>query len=81
MTHKTKGTLVKMILLTVLLGGVTAVFFILHRVYQKVWMNATAISCLTTFYHLTMRIAVGETVTLIFAKREFPKDRLGFHLF
>jgi len=67
--------------MTVLLGALSAAFFILHRVYQKVWMNATAISCLTAFYHLAMRIAVGETVTLIFAKREFPKNGLGFHLF
>lgn len=81
MTHKTKGTLFIIIILTVLLGVLTAAFFILHRMYQKGWMNATAISCLTTFYHLAMRLAVGEAVTLIFAKREFPKDRLGFRLF
>ena len=81
MRKTTKRVLVRMVLVTILLGILSLGFFLLHCQLQYTWMLSAAITMLTIFYHFAMRLLVGEAVTVIFRDREFPQDRLGFRLY
>lgn len=81
MQPKTRGVLLHMIILTIILGLGAIVFFLLFRCCRQNWMLSVAVSLLTLFYHIAMRLAVGETVTVIFRNKSFPQDRLGFRLY
>ncbi len=70
-----------MIALTALFGAASAALFAAHGIYSAPWIRPAAITALTFFYHLAMRLAVGETVTLIFKNRSFPQDKPGFRIY
>ncbi len=61
-----------------LLAGL--LFFLSQR-YGAAWIPVAAISFLTASYHLLMRLAVGEAVTLRYRGRELPLSRFDFRLF
>ena len=52
----------------------TVVFGLLYARLGYAWLLAIAITFFTTSYHFLMRIAVGESVTLLFKSREFNYD-------
>lgn len=61
------GTNILFILLAVL-------FRVLHRQTGQSGFMAAYITFLTISYHFIMRLAVGETITLLYQKREFHYD-------
>lgn len=81
MKHKTGRILTDMCLLTILLGLGTLIFFLLYRSCHQPRMLSLAVTLLTFFYHLAMRLAVGETVTILYRNKDFPQDRLGFRIY
>jgi len=71
-----------------LLAAVCAFFLLssllfigLFRAFGLGWMKTVFISLFTCFYHFAMRLCVGETVTVLYRNKEFPKDRFDFRLF
>lgn len=80
--HKsTNRTLILLILFTILLLCLSCVLFYYAGMTSSGWVLPAAVTTLTMFYHFSMRLAVGETVTLLFKKRDFPQNRFGFTLF
>lgn len=81
MKRKTGFILTVMIVLAILLGLGALVFFLLYRSSRQSRMLSLAVSLLTFFYHLAMRLTVGETVTVLYRNKSFPQNRLGFRLY
>lgn len=61
----------------VVLGG-TIGFYLLYQVTAARTFQVLSITFLTTLYHLTMRLAVGESVTLACRGRKFNYDAPWF---
>lgn len=53
-------------------------FLILTLIFKKDIFLAFFIIFFTTLYHFLMRVIVGETVTLIYGKKEFNNDSFWF---
>lgn len=70
----------RIITFDVLLFVLWMLFLVLYYKYSAGWMESTYITLFTVFYHFTMRLIVGETVTLIYKKREFNQESVGFKL-
>ena len=81
MAHHTGHVLVIIVILTILMGLCSFVFFLLNRFFQQAWLLTLAITTLTCFYHFAMRLIVGETITYLYRDKDFPQDRLGFRLY
>lgn len=69
-----------MICFTVLSVVMTALFYVLHRVYGGVFFLSVCITFLTVSYHFGMRLAVGTAVASFFKKREFNPDSFFFRI-
>ena len=81
MKKPTARMLAVMVILTILMGSGSLAFFLLNGALQQGWLLSLAITMLTCFYHLAMRLIVGETITFLYRDRDFPQDRLGFRLY
>ena len=66
---------------TLLLLLISIVLFLLNSRYHHAFLLSSAITFLTMFYHFAMRFIVGETVQIIFRKKEFHENSLGFRLY
>lgn len=70
-----------MVVFTTFLGAASAICFFLYWRWGIGWLQPAAITLLTMFYHFAMRLAVGETVALLFRNKDFPQDKWGFRLY
>ena len=69
-----------MVCFVLILLVLTLIFLCLYLEYHRSWMLPVYVTLLTTFYHFAMRIAVGEAVTVIYKKRKFNINSLGFRI-
>ena len=58
----------------------TVGFAVLHHIDHQGWMLSAYVTFLTISYHFSMRLIVGEVVTVIYRKREFNLDSAGFRI-
>lgn len=68
---KASKTFIILILAMVLFAVLAAVFYLLDKRFDNGFFFAMFVTFLTVFYHFIMRVAVGEIITLIYAKRDF----------
>ncbi|MBP0984804.1 MAG: hypothetical protein J6A19_13870 [Oscillospiraceae bacterium] len=68
--HFSKSLLILVIMLLFFLV-LTVLFYVLYRSTLIGCFYSLFVTALTFLYHFVMRVAVGECVTLIYAKREF----------
>ena len=80
MNRKTAKNIVILIWANIVFITFTGVFAVLHHIYHQGWMLSVYITFLTISYHFSMRLIVGEAVTLIYRKREFNLDSVGFRI-
>ena len=59
----------------------TVGFAVLHHIDHQGWMLSAYVTFLTISYHFSMRLIVGEVVTVIYRKREFNLDSVGFRIY
>lgn len=71
---KVSKALVLLILSMALFVSMTAVFYYLDKKLDNDVCFSLFVTCLTVSYHFIMRLAVGEVITLLYAKREFRYD-------
>ena len=73
--EKVSKSLILLILAMVLFAVLAAVFYFLDKRFDNEVFFVLFVTMLTIFYHFAMRLAVGEVITLLYAKREFkPKN-------
>ena len=80
MTRKTAKNIVILIVVNLIFIMLTVVFAVVHYIYRQGWMLSSYVTFLTISYHFSMRLIVGEVVTVIYCKREFNLDSAGFHI-
>ena len=80
MNRKTAKSIVILIWVNIVFITLTGVFAVLHHIYHQGWMLSVYITFLTISYHFSMRLIVGEAVTVIYRKREFNLDSAGFRI-
>lgn len=80
MNRKTAKNIVILISVNIVFITLTVVFAVLHHIYHQGWMSSVYITFLTISYHFSMRLIVGETVTVIYRNREFNLDSVGFRI-
>ena len=81
MKQKTSKYIIRLICVNIVFITVTVVFAVLHSIFNKGWMLSVYITFLTISYHFSMRLMVGEIVTVIYRKRKFNLDSIGFRIF
>ena len=80
MNRKTAKNIVILIGMNLIFIMLTVVFAVAHYIYRQGWMVSAYVTFLTISYHFSMRLIVGEVVTVIYCKREFNLDSAGFRL-
>ena len=80
-SRKTAKNIVILIWVTIVFIMLTVVFAVLHDIYDEGWMLSAYVTFLTISYHFSMRLIVGEAVTVIYRKREFNLDSTGFRIY
>ncbi len=80
MNRKTAKNIVILIVVNLVFITLTIVFAILHHIYHQGWMLSMYVTFLTISYHFSMRLIVGEAVTVIYCKREFNLNSTGFRI-
>ena len=80
MNRKTAKNIVILIGMNLVFITLTVVFAVVHYIYRQGWMLSAYVTFLTISYHFSMRLIVGEVVTVIYCKREFNLDSAGFRL-
>ena len=80
MNRKTAKNIVILIGMNLIFIMLTVVFAVAHYIYRQGWMVSAYVTFLTISYHFSMRLIVGEVVTVIYCKREFNSDSAGFRL-
>ncbi|WP_432651579.1 hypothetical protein [Huintestinicola sp.] len=68
---KVSKSLILLILAMVLFAVLAAVFYLLDKRFDNGVFFALFVTFLTVFYHFIMRLAVGEIITILYAKKEF----------
>ena len=58
----------------------TVGFAVLHHIDHQGWMLSAYVTFLTISYHFSMRLIVGEVVSVIYRNREFNLDSAGFRI-
>ena len=81
MNPKTLNNLKLIIYMNIAFITATIIFAILYHFYQAGWMLSTYITFLTISYHFSMRLIVGELITVLYRNREFHLDSRGFRLY
>ena len=79
--RKTAKNIVILIVVNLVFIMLTAGFAVLHHIYNQGWMLSAYVTFLTISYHFSMRLIVGEVVTVIYRKREFNLDSVGFRIY
>lgn len=79
--RKTAKNIVILIVVNLVFIMLTVGFTVLHDMYDKGWMLSAYVTFLTISYHFSMRLIVGEVVTVIYRKREFNLDSVGFRIY
>ena len=79
--RKTAKNIVILIWVNIVFITFTVVFAVLHNMYDEGWMLSAYVTFLTISYHFSMRLIVGEVVTVIYRKREFNLDSVGFRIY
>lgn len=77
---KTSITIRIMIFFDAALVLLTALFFVLQRIFGGGWLLSIYVTLLTITYHFVMRILVGQTVTVRYRSRAFDLDSPGFRI-
>lgn len=77
---KASKSLILLIIAMVLFAVLAAVFYLLDKRFDNGVFFAMFVTMLTVFYHFAMRLAVGEVITLLYAKREFRYDAKLYRL-
>ena len=80
MNRKTAKNIVILIGMNLIFIMLTVVFAVAHYIYRQGWMVSAYVTFLTISYHFSMRLIVGEAVTVIYRKREFNLDSAGFRI-
>lgn len=80
MNRKTAKNIVILIWVNLVFITLTVVFAVLHDMYDEGWMLSAYVTFLTISYHFSMRLIVGEAVTVIYRKREFNLNSAGFRI-
>ena len=80
MNRKTAKNIVILIVVNLVFIMLTVGFAVLHYMYDEGWMLSAYVTFLTISYHFSMRLIVGEAVTVIYRKREFNLDSVGFRI-
>ncbi|MGN1105840.1 MAG: hypothetical protein ACI4RH_04250 [Huintestinicola sp.] len=78
--EKVSKSLILLILAMVLFAVLAAVFYFLDKRFDNEVFFVLFVTMLTIFYHFAMRLAVGEVITLLYAKREFKYDAGWYRL-
>ena len=81
MNRKTAKNLIRLICMNIVFITVTVAFAVLYRIFNKGYMLSVYITFLTISYHFSMRLVVGQLVTVIYHKREFNLDSIGFRIY
>lgn len=81
MKQKTSKYVIRLFCVNIVFITVTVVFAVLNSIFNKGWMLSVYITFLTMSYHFSMRLIVGEFVTLIYRKRKFNLDSIGFRIY
>ena len=81
MSRKTAKNLIRLICMNIVFITVTVAFAVLYRIFNKGYMLSAYITFLTISYHFSMRLVVGQLVTVIYHKREFNLDSIGFRIY
>ena len=80
MNRKTAKNIVILIGMNLVFIMLAVVFAVLNYMYDEGWMLSAYVTFLTISYHFSMRLIVGETVTVIYRKREFNLNSAGFRI-
>lgn len=81
MRKSTSRNLALMICIALMSAAMTAILYLMYRVSGNGTAETVYITFLTMTYHLAMRLAVGEAVTLLYRNREFNLSSPVFHIF
>lgn len=81
MNKKSSKTLHGIIFFNICLIILTIYFYILHQRCYFEWILPVYITLLTTSYHFIMRLIVGEVTNIIYKKRTFNQNSLGFRMY
>ena len=79
-SRKTAKNIVILIVVNIVFITLAVVFAVLHDMYDEGWMLSAYVTFLTISYHFSMRLIVGEAVTVIYRNREFNLDSAGFRI-
>ena len=71
MNRKTAKNIVILIGMNLVFIMLAVVFAVLNYMYDEDWMLSAYVTFLTISYHFSMRLIVGEVVTVIYRNREF----------
>ena len=80
MNRKTAKNIAILIGMNLVFITLTIVFAVLHYMYDEDWMLSAYVTFLTISYHFSMRLIVGEVVTVFYRNREFNLDSAGFRI-
>ena len=80
MNRKTAKNIVILIVVNLIFIMLIVVFAVVHYIYRQGWMLSAYVTFLTISYHFSMRLIVGEAVTVIYRNRDFNLDSAGFHI-
>ena len=72
MNRKTAKNIVILIGMNLVFIMLTVVFAVVHYIYRQGWMLSAYVTFLTISYHFSMRLIVGEVVTVILKVDETP---------
>lgn len=81
MNLKKSKNLMRLICANLVFIMLTVTFAVVYNIFNQGWMLSVYITFLTISYHFAMRLAVGELITVIYRKREFNLDSIGFHIY
>ena len=80
MNRKTAKNIVILIVVNLIFIMLTVVFAVAHYIYRQGWMLSAYVTFLTISYHFSMRLIVGEVVSVIYRNREFNLNSAGFRI-
>ena len=80
MNRKTAKNIAILIGMNLAFITLTVGFAVLHHIYHQDWMLSAYVTFLTISYHFSMRLIVGEVVTVIYRNREFNLESAGFRI-
>ena len=80
MNRKTAKNIAILIGVNLAFITLTVGFTVLHHIDHQGWMLSAYVTFLTISYHFSMRLIVGEVVSVIYRNREFNLNSAGFRI-